>query len=43
MDLTTLATVLADKEAYDSAGGAGGGLIAVVVILWLLFGTGGKK
>lgn len=40
--MQTLAALLADKEAYDSAGGFGGGLF-ICVVIWLLLSSGGKK
>jgi len=43
VDLNTLAIMLADKDAYNDAGGAGGGILVSIFILWLLFGGGSKK
>lgn len=37
-----LAMFLADKQAYDHAGGGGMGLLVAAAICWLIFG-GSKK
>jgi hypothetical protein len=41
--MNTMAALIADAQHYKQGGGVGGGVLACIIGLWLLFGGGGNK